>query len=205
MGVTGTVTHDLRGLEARLRLYPQELLAADVRAKNRTASSSRTEAVRLLRVLLPGIKAGTLRRQLKITRASRSVPRATLEFSAKRLRLFGNVPLQRIASKYGTGARLGRLPFRIELADGTPISAAQLTRMFIQRSSSGRSNVWVREGSKSRPIQAVVTGTLSRAYREEGVGSAVISFGRARFRTVLTQEFRYRIAKRFGLALPGSA
>lgn len=196
MGVTGTVHHDLRSLEARLRLHPKELLAADLRTRNRTATQSRTEAVRRLRPELPGVKAGTIRRQLKITRATRTNLRATLEFSAKRLRLFGNLPLRQIATKFGTGARVGRPPFRLELADGTQLSSAQLSRLFIQRARTGAVNVWVREGSRSRPFQAVVIGSLSRAFRERGVKAPLLAYGRERYRVVFAQEMKYRVSKR---------
>lgn len=204
MAISGTVRHDLSGLEARLRLHPKELLAADLRARNLTATSSRTEAVRRLRSELPGIKAGTIRRQLKITRATRTNLRAMLEFSEKRLRLFGNTPLRRIVSRYGTGARLSKMPFRVELADGTAVTSDQLRRLFIQRSRGGLVNVWVREGSKSKPFQAVVVGSLSRAFRERGIGPAVLAFGRQRMRVVFAHEMKFRIAKRHGLVLPGS-
>ena len=196
MAIGGTITHDLRGLEARLRLHPKELLAADVRTRNRVASSSRTHAVRLLRPELAGLKAGTIRRQLKITRATGARPVATLEFSAKRLRVFGNVALRLIATKWGTGARLGRLPFRLELADGSPVTAEQMSRFFIQRTRSGRPNVLVREGRKSTPIQAVVLPSPSHAFRERGVGAQTIAYGRGRFRVVFAQEMKFRVSKR---------
>lgn len=203
MALGGTVRHDLAGLEERLRLHPKELLAADVRTKNRVASSSRTHAVRLLRPELAGIKAAASRRQLKIARATPARPVATLEFSAKRWRVFGNVALRLLATKWGTGARLGRLPFRLELADGSPVTAEQMRRLFVQRTRGGRPNVLVREGKKSAPIYVVVLPSPSHAFRERGVGTRTVAFGRWRYRTVFAQEMKYRIARRHGLVLPG--
>ena len=193
MAITGTVRHDLAGLEARLRLYPQELLAADVRAKNRTASSTRTEAVRRLRPLLRGLKAGAIRRQIKLKRASRAAPRAVLEFSAKRFRLFGNYNARQTKS----GVRITGLPWRMEALDGDLIPVQALAHAFIQRArATGVPNVWLRVGTKRYPITAIVASSLATAFRNADLGAALVTFSRARHRAVLGQEMRYRLSRR---------
>lgn len=202
MGIGGTVHHDLRGLEARLRLHPQELLAADVRAKNRTAASTRSQAVRLWRVALPGLKAGVIRRQMKLMRATPQNPRAELEFSAKRFRLFGNFGPRQTARGVSVG---NRLPWRLESLDGTVISPRVLAHAFIQRARmSGVPNVWIRIGESRYPITAILAASLASAFRLRG-GAELIAFGRARFRAALVQEMKYRIARRHGLVLSGRA
>lgn len=189
--MAGTVKHSLEKLEAALRRYPRELLAADVRARNRTAASSRTQAVRRLRADLP-IKAGALRRQIKVSRAVLGKAPAVLEFSAKRFRLFGNWNARQSAA----GVRIGRVPWRMESLDGEPIAPQALAHAFIQRArASGVPNVWVRVGARRYPITAILASSVSTTLRDRGHKNALLEFGRARFREVRAQEMNYRIAK----------
>jgi hypothetical protein len=187
--------HGLDRLAEALRKYPVEKMAAAVRAQNRTMSALRAEAARRLQPDLAGMKIGTIKRQLKQTRATASNARAILEFSAKRFGLVRNVRLNQIATKWGTGARLGKMPFRLELADGTPVTPEQLKRLFIQRSHSGKVNVWVREGRHSRPFQAVVVAGVAAAYRARNLAPRLMNIGRERMAIVLEQEFKYRLSK----------
>jgi hypothetical protein len=188
------IRHDLNALEARLAEYPKQMLAAAVRAQNRTISTLRKEGAKRISGEFPGIKSATLKRQMRMQLANRNAPRAALTFSAKRFRLFGNVPLRQIATKYGTGVKLGRLPFRLELADGTPVSQEMFRRFFLQRARSSRAiNVWVREGKGSIPFQAVVAPSLAHAFRERAIGEALVRLGRERFQVVLRQEMTFRL------------
>jgi len=200
MGVTGTVHHDLRGLEERLRLHPKELLAADVRTRNRVATQSRAEGVRRLRPEFRGLKAATIRKLLRIDYARRADPRATLEFSSRRLALWGrkgpNFSFSTFASKYGRGVKLSELPFRVELDDGTTVTAAHLRRLFLQVNRWGRPAVLVREGKPSLPIQVLRAPSMSDAFRERGVGAALIAYGRTRMRVVFAQETKFRVSRR---------
>lgn len=197
----GTVRFDLSGLEAQLRLYPKEMLAADVRTKNRTAAATRTDTVRRLRTDLPGLKAGVIRNQLKIKRATVDQPIAILEFTAKRFRLFGNFRTRQTKS----GVSTGRLPWRLEALDGDRIPPQVLRHAFIQRArTSGVPNVWIRVGGNRYPITAIVVSSLATAYRDRGLGADVLRFARARYRRVYAQEMRFRIARRHGLVLPGA-
>lgn len=189
--------HDLRRLERALGLYPKEVMAAAVRAKNRSMTSARDQGARRVQQDLGGIKIGTIKRQLKRLRASAARPMAVLEFSEKRFRAFGNLTVRQIATKWGTGARIGRLPFRLELADGTPVSAEQMRRFFLQRTrSTGRVNVWVREGTRSHPFHSVVVPSLAHVFRERGLGDFVADVWRERFAVVFRQEAKFRLSKR---------
>jgi hypothetical protein len=189
------IRHDLNALEARLAEYPKQMLTAAVRAQNRTISTLRKEGAKRMAGVFPGIKSATLKRQMRMQLATSSAPQAKLSFSGNRFRLFGNVPLRRIATKWGTGVRLGRLPFRLELADGTPVSQEMFRRFFLQRArSSGVVNVWVREGTGSVPFQAVVAPSLAHAFREQGIGDALVGLGRVRFQIALKQEMNFRLA-----------
>lgn len=88
------------------------------------------------------------------------------------------------------------MPYRLELADGTPVTADQVLRMFPQRGPSGRANVFVREGKLRNPIQVVLIPSPSQAFREQGVGRETIIYGRQRMRQFLAQEMKYRISRR---------
>lgn len=192
-----TATQKLDRLERALREYPVQKMQAAVRALNRTATAVRAETARRLKPDLGGIKIGALKRQMKLANATKNNPRAILDYSAKRFRVFGNVDLRQIATKWGLGARLSKMPFKLELADGTPITSAQLQRMFIQRSRrTGRANVWVRLGLRSRPFQAVVVASVAEAYRVRTLGPAMLALGRERMAIVLEQEFKYRLSQR---------
>lgn len=200
MAIGGTVKHDLLGLEARLRLHPQELLSADVRAKNRAATSTRALAVRRLQQDLPGLKAGAIRRQLKIIRATRANPRAVLEFSAKRFRLFGNFNTRQTKG----GVRASRLPWRLEDLDGDIIPPQVLAHAFIQRSTrTGVPNVWIRVNKMRYPITALLASSLATAFNKRGLGVELIAYGRGRFRAVFAQEMKYRISQRLSRSAGG--
>lgn len=190
-----TATQNLDRLERALRDYPAEKMQAAVRAQNRVMSTLRAEAARRLQPDLAGIKIGTIKRQLKQTRATARNASAILEFSAKRFSLFSNVRLRQFATKWGTGARIGKMPFRLELADGTPVTPEQLNRLFIQRAKSGKVNVWVREGRTRRPFQAVVVAGVAAAYRSRNLAPLLLSMGRERMAIVLEQEFKFRLSK----------
>lgn len=193
MGVTGTVHHDLAKLEERLRLHPKELLAADVRTKNRAAGSTRTEAVRQLGALLGGVKAGAIRRQIKMLRATPQAPRAVLEFSVKRFRLFSNLA----ARQTTRGVALRRVPWRIEALDGDVVPPQVLAHAFIQRGrQSGVPNVWIRAGTKRYPITALLVSSLATAFKDRGLGPGLLAFGRNRMRVVFAQEMKFRVSSR---------
>lgn len=188
---TGRVSHTLARLEAAVLLHPKELLAANVRAKNRAVASVRTEAVRLLRPLFPGLKAGSIRRQLKITWAKAKDPRAILEFSAKRFRLFGNFN----ARQTKRGVRAPNV-WRLETLDGVVVPAQILAHAFIQRGrASGVPHVGVRMNTRRYPITTLQGSSLATTFRSRYLGDILLNFGRRRFRIVLDQEMRYRIAK----------
>lgn len=195
MALGGTVKHDLAALEARLREHPRQLLAADLRTRNRTLAAVRTQAVRRLQPELGGLKAGTIRRQLRLMRATAASPRAVLEFSAKRFRLFGNFNVRQTKR----GVPLRRLPWRLETLEGDLVPPAALRQAFIQRArQSGVPNVWIRvPGAGRYPITAILAASLATAFRARGLGAELIAFGRARSRVVWEQDMKYRLSRRF--------
>jgi len=196
MGIEVQVRHNLDRIIQDLTQYPAEFMAAGVRAKNKSAVSAVAAAARDIQRELAGVKIGTLKRQLIIKRATAQNDTASIEFSAKRFRIFGNIPITTFKTRWGTtGIRISKVPFRLELADGTSISAEQFRRMFVQRSRTGKVNVWTRIGAKSLPIQAVVAPSLAHVFRERGVGTRTLNFWLDRFQVVLEQEMKFRLGR----------
>ena len=186
------VRHDIAGLQARLQLLPKERMQAAVRALNRTMTTVRAEASREMRKAYPGLKVSTLKRRIRFTRATRAKALATLTFSAKRFRLVGNWNVRQTKQ----GIR-GRLPWRLETADGTEIPASALRQGFIRAATNtGVSNVWLRDGKARYPIQAVLAPGLNAAFVERHIGRALSRTARARFAVVFEQEARFRLSRR---------
>jgi len=191
------IRHDMNRLVADLGLLKAEILPAAVSALNKTLTTVRAQAARALRDEYPGFKAAVLKRQMRFKRASRLEPSAVLTFSNKRLRLFGNRRLSLIQTRYGTGVRLGKLPFRLEAADGRAIDPQDLQRAFVQRSrATSVPNVWLRAGKARLPIDVVLAPSLSSAVVEKRIGEALLRVARSRFAVVFAQEGKFRLAKR---------
>jgi hypothetical protein len=193
MALGGTVRHNLERLEGALRLHPKELMAAHLRSINRTVSHVRTQGVREMGALLPGLERAAVRRQTKLTLARQAAPRAVVEFSAKRFRLFGNF----VTPGTRAGVRPRRMPWRIESLGGTTVPPAALGRAFLARGrTSGVPNVWIRVGAKRYPITALLASSLATAFRARGIGERLVRLGRARREIVFEQEMKFRLAKR---------
>lgn len=188
------VKHTLRRLEAGLSEYPSQIMAAAVRSLNRTIFTVRKEAASAMARDLPGLKVGTIKRQMKLLRATRSTPTAILQFSEKRFRLFGNF----VNRQTKTGVPLRRVPWRIENLEGEAIPAEALRHAFIQRSRVGGGvNVWLRTSlvGKRYPITALLAPSLSSAFAQRGIGARLIASGRSRFAVVFDQEATFRLGK----------
>lgn len=192
--ITVDVQHSLRALTARLDLVPKEVMAAAVRSLNRTMTTVRAEAARDMAAEFRGLKIGTLKRQMKFKRATRSEPVASITFSNKRFRLYGNWNIRHSGGKH---LRLGRLPFRLETGDGRQIGDAELRSAFIQRArTNGVPNVFLRTGRARYPIAVLVAPSLAAAYVERAIGRRLAQVARDRFAVVLQQEAKFQLSKR---------
>lgn len=192
--ITIDVQHNLRELTARLDLLPKEVMASAVRSLNRTLTTVRAEAARDMAAEYRGLKVGTLKRQMKFKRATRMEPVASITFSNKRFRLYGN---WNIRHSGGQHLRLGRLPFRLETGDGRQIGDAELRGAFIQRARlNGQPNVFLRTGRDRYPIAVLVAPSLAAAFVERSVGKRLATVARDRFLVVLQQEAKFQLSKR---------
>lgn len=186
------VRHSLKRLEKSLNQYAAEQMAAHVRASNRAMTTVRKEGATEMRAVLPGLKVGTIKRQMKQDRATRLSPAAVLTFTANRFRLFAGFGARQTAS----GVRISGAPWRIETADGQTVSPAQLSQAFIQRSrASGSPFVFLRAGAARYPITSLLAPSLATAFAERGIGAGLVRIGRARYAVVLEQERKFRLSK----------
>jgi hypothetical protein len=196
--MAASVVFDVRGsLRESLKRF-EGAVNADIeravpRALNRTLTTVRAASARQLAKFYPGLKRSTLKRQIKFKRATVSSQTASLTFSGKRFRLFGNFNVRRKQFRWGTGiAPSARLPGFLERGDGTPITPEDLNRVFLQRPKGGAANWWLREGKARMPISVVVVRGLSAAFVEGQVASALGPVARARFMRALEQELKFR-------------
>lgn len=187
------IRHGMDKLSAELGLLAKEQMPAAVRSMNRTITTVRAEGARGLGREYPGLKIGKIKRQMRFKRAVASDPSASITFSNKRFRLFGNWNVRQTRS----GVRGGRLPFRLESGDGLEITSDMLRSAFIQRSRThGTANVWRRAHKGRYPIEVILAPSLSSALVERGIGDALVRTARGRFAVVFMQEARFRLSKR---------
>lgn len=175
----------------RLEVYNERAPAAQ-RAANRAMSSARTEAVRQLRPIYPGMLAGKLRARMTLVRATRARPGAALVFSGRRIKLYGNFSMRQVGK---WGVRFRGLPWRLETISGEPVSSAMLERAFRQRSKGGRASVFSRLSAARESLEVLVAPGVARAVQELGLLDGLRDVARARYRVVLDQEMKFLLAK----------
>lgn len=188
------IRHDLARLERNLALLPKERLRAAVRAANRTMTTVRAESARALAREYPGVKIADLKRRLKFKRATQRDGVAWVEFSGRRISLFGNFGM-RAFGKWGV--RFSRLPWRLEgIGTGDQVTPEILARAFRQRGRGGRASVFSRWNKFRVSAEILVAPGPARAFVERGIGDAMTRLARERFATVFLQEAKFRLSKR---------
>jgi hypothetical protein len=189
-----TVTDTIKSLEARLGALPAERMAAATRALNRTMTTVRAEAARKMRDEYPGVKIGTLRRRMKLTKATRLKPSAAIVFSGRRFSLYRNFSMRRVGQ---FGVRFRKLPWRIETIDGDPVTPEMIARAFVQRGRrSGAASVFSRHTRERDSFEVLVAPGVARAFAERKIGEALSRIALARFSVVFQHELKFRISKR---------
>lgn len=187
------VRHTLGRLSAELGLYPREQMAAAVRALNRTITTVRAQAARALQKEYPGVKVATLKKRLRFRRATRQKMSAAIDFSGRRIALFGNFGMRAVGQ---WGVRFRKLPWRIEGVSGEVVTPEILARAFRQRGTGGRASVMARWTRFRQSHEVLLAPGVARALAERGIGDALVRIGRNRFAVVFAQEARFRLSKR---------
>ena len=187
------VRHTLGKLSAELGLYPKEHKAAAVRALNRTMTTVRAESARSLQKEYPGVKVAALKKRLRFRRANQKDMRAAIDFSGRRIVLFGNFGMRAVGK---WGVRFSKLPWRIEGVSGDVVTPEILARAFRQRGTGGRANVMSRWTKYRQSAEILLAPGVARALAERGIGEALVRLGRTRFAVVFEQEAKFRLSKR---------
>jgi len=188
------IRHTLNSLSADLGLFPKEHMAAAVRALNRTMTTVRAASARTLQKEYPGVKIADLKKRLKFRRATSKQMSAAIDFSGRRIALFGNFGMRAVGK---WGVRFSKLPWRIEgIGTGDPVTPEILARAFRQRGRGGRASVMARWSKYRQSHEILVAPGVARALAERGIGDALVRLGRTRFAVVFVQEAKFRLSKR---------
>jgi hypothetical protein len=201
------IRSDLRASFAKFELRSRNAAdAATAMALNRVMTTVRAEAARTMKRIYVALKIGTIKRQMKFQRATKKNRTATIVFSGKRFRLFGNWPITKTVTPTGVKVRLRgvtnkginikKLPFEIETWSGDPISHAELAHAFIQRARTNKvPNVFVRVFRERYPIEGLVVPGLSRVFVEKNIGVALSRIARKRFPIEIDRALRFQVLK----------
>lgn len=200
---------DVRARFGELRKSVEE--AATVRALNRTITTVRAQAQREIRKEYPGLKAGTVREELKVERATRAVMVAKITVQGRRL------PLIEFVSSATVKSRMKR-PGR-NIGGGVRVKIKGQSKMiphaFIAQTKSGHVGVFVRapssktqggqnmefrvgKGSRLRdkgndlPIAQLSSISLPKAFVNKKIQTELRRLGRETFLKNLRAELKFR-------------
>jgi hypothetical protein len=155
------VSFDAREVERALTdLERQALPAAMTRALNKTATAVRANVTRQIRKERPGLKAGTIREQLKIERAKRRLPEASVVASGR------PIPLR------DYGARKTKAGVTVQVGPGGRKRVAHNgNRAFVVDRIGG--HVFAREGRKRLPIKKLYGPSIPSTFLKEPIVQAM--------------------------------
>ncbi len=163
--VSFSVQSNLFQVVGRLQLNSERAIdAATVTALNRTMSSVQTEASRLIRDRYT-IKASVAKKQMRISRASKSRLFADLIVSGRR------IPLIEFAARQTRKGVTVNVTRQRKLVRG----------VFIARMKSGHVGVYERLGPKRLPIQELLSISLPKAFTQKQILVAVSKKAAERF------------------------
>lgn len=184
-GVVVDVRTDVNALVLTLRdLKQQTIDGATVRALNRTATTVRAEAARLIREEY-NLKVGTIKDQIRIERATR----------------------QRLAAKViASGRPIPLIEFSPnQTRDGVTVKVKQSRKLirhaFIATMPSGHQGVYIRRGfgndrAPRLPIDQLFSISLPVAFTRKQILKALVDVVRRRFPEAFRQEARFIMLKK---------
>lgn len=149
--------------------------AATLRALNRTATSVRAEGVRRIRERY-NLKAGTVRKQLRIDRATRNRLVSAVAASGR------PIPLVEFA------ARQNRRGVSVKVTR----QRKTVSGVFIAKMKSGHVGVYKREGKSRLPIRELFSVSLPQTFTQKQILAAMRKTAVERFGIEFTRELRYR-------------
>lgn len=186
------IRHDLRRLEGRLAELPKVRLLASIRAQNRALTTTRAASARALAREYPGVRIGDLKRRLRFKRATKADPIGWLEFSGRRVAVYGNFGMRPVGR---WGVRFSKMPWRLEGVSGDPVTPEILARAFRNPGRGGRQTVFARWTRQRLSHEVLVAPGPARAFSERGIGEAMTLVARRRYAEVFRQEANFRLSR----------
>lgn len=174
---------------------------AVVRALNRTLTTVRAAAQREIRKEYPGLRAGTVREELKIRRATRAVMNAKITVQGRRMPLIDFAASQ---TRRGVSVRIKGQRKRVDHAFITTLKSGHkgvFVRAPNSKAQGSRMNFRIGVGSRLRkrghdlPIAELTSIGLPRAFNNQKVQQALNSLARSTFLKNLQAEINYRTAR----------
>lgn len=173
------VRTNFRETLARIALAEGEIAnAAAVRALNRTGAAVRTEAVRQIRGRY-NLRAGTVRDQIRIVRASRQ--RLTVDVIASG----APIPLVEFGARQTKKGVTVRVTKQRKLVKG----------VFIARMKSGKVGVFERLGKARLPIRELFSISLPRTFTQRQILAALQKVAAERFNLEFQRDLAYRLGR----------
>lgn len=173
------VQHNLKSVVARFAVESQRLIdASTVRALNRTATTVRAAAVKGIRARY-NLKAGAIRRQMKLTRATRTRLVSEVVVSGRR------IPLIEFSARQVRRGVTVRVTKQRKLIRG----------VFVARMPSGHVGVFERQGKERLPIRQLFSLSLPQAFTQKQIMTALKRVAAERFNIELARDLKYRMGK----------
>lgn len=175
MTPTITVRHDMQSVMFFYRDLAEQYPQAVARTLNRTATTARAEAARLINGVY-NIRIGAAKDQMRIERATRRDLRARVRVSGRPIPL-----IDFSARQTGKGVSV-----KVKNARKV-VSHAFIATM----PRTGHTGVFVRKGKGRLPIRQLFSLSLPAAFTQKEIIEAVIKVATSRFGEVLGQEMNY--------------
>jgi len=179
MGIRITV--DDKALRAQLKRFEREFPAAVAGAVNRAATAAQTEAQRALRQDM-NVKAATIKARMKLDRAKRGYPVATITVKGDKLRMTEFIGTRQ--TRTGASVKLVRNKPRTKFASGF-IAKIRTHSVFQRISQAGK---LVGRG----PLKALLGPSVAVRVSQPSIMRRVV----ARARNVLEQRIAHEIRRR---------
>jgi hypothetical protein len=192
VNIQTTVSHETGKFWQRIRIHREERMPAAAIAQNRAMASARAQAARLMQPEYGGLKVSELKKRMRLKRASRVNPEASITFSGRRIAVYDRFGMR---ARGRFGVRFGRLPWRMETIGGEPVGSDMLARAFRQRGSHGRAAVLTRLGKARYPITVLVAPGVARALDERGLLEPVRLKMQRSFDSTFAHEMERRLAR----------
>jgi hypothetical protein len=178
--ITIDVRDNIRLVLRSLDATREEVKGAVTRSLNKTATTVRNEASTEIRKIY-NLKAGVIKKQIKIKKANRANPTAIISASGRPIPLIEFTARQR---KAGVSVLIKRGQRKV------------VRSAFIAKMPSGNVGVFQRKGKLRLPIRELFSISLPRVFTSKAIFAALVKIARQRFPVVFAQEARFALSKR---------